>query len=301
MDHDYYDFSSLPTRPRLEWPDGARVAFCIIVNLEHYELEPPEDAFTLQLKYGPARLRPFPDLSTFSYREYGNRVGIFGIMNLLDKYGIRGTAAMDATVAGHYPFLVKECQKRRWEFLAHGITARRLITSHMSEEQERAHIQTSIQAVERATGQKPAGWFGVEYSESVRTPTLLAEAGIWYVCDWPNDEQPYKMSVATGTMYSLPVTFELDDDKALGLRNMAIMDYADIVKETFDALYLEGEQSGRLLVLNLHPYVIGQPYRLKYLDQILAHICGHRGVWKATGAEIIDWYALPRGRRNDAC
>ncbi len=295
MDHDYYDFSSLPSRSRLEWPDGARVALCVIVNLEYYELDPPEDAFTLRLRYGPARLRPSPDFSTFSYREYGNRVGIFGIMKLLDTYGIRGTAAMDATVAGHYPFLVKECQKRRWEFIAHGITARRLITSHMSEEQERDHIQTSVQAVERATGQKPAGWMGVEYSESVRTPNLLAAAGIWYVCDWPNDEQPYKMRVETGTMYSLPVTFDLDDDKALGLRNMSIMDYADIVKETFDALYLEGEHNGRLLVLNLHPYVMGQPYRLKYLDQILAHICGHRGVWKATGAEIIDWYAQQYG------
>ncbi len=295
MDHDYYDFSSLPSRSRLEWPDGARVALCVIVNLEYYELDPPEDAFTLRLRYGPARLRPSPDFSTFSYREYGNRVGIFGIIKLLDKYGIRGTAAMDATVADHYPFIVKECQKRRWEFIAHGITARRLITSHMSEEQERDHIQTSVQAVERATGQKPAGWLGVEYSESVRTPNLLAAAGIWYVCDWPNDEQPYKMRVETGTMYSLPVTFDLDDDKALGLRNMSIMDYADIVKETFDALYLEGEHNGRLLVLNLHPYVMGQPYRLKYLDQILAHICGHRRVWKATGAEIIDWYAQQYG------
>ncbi len=295
MDHDYYDFSNINSRPRLKWPDGASVAFCVIVNLEHYELIPPEDAFTLSLRYGPPRIRPAPDISSFSYREYGNRVGVFGIMKLLDKYGIRATAALDATIAGHNPFLVKEGQKRRWEFIAHGITARRLITSRMSEEQERDHIRTSVQAVERATGHKPAGWLGVEYSESARTPNLLAEQGIRYVCDWGNDEQPYVMRVEGGAMYSLPVTVDLDDDKALGLRSMAIMDYTEIVKDTFDVLHREGAQSGRMLVLNLHPYMMGQPYRLKYLDQILAHICGQGGVWKATGSEIIDWYSQQGG------
>ena len=291
MDHDYYDFSSITSRPRLEWPDGASVAFCVIVNLEHYELIPPEDAYTLKVRYGPPRIRPAPDISCFSYREYGNRVGVFGIMKLLDKYGIRATAALDATIADSNPFLVKECQKREWEFMAHGITARRLITSLMTEEQERDHIRTSVQAVERATGEKPAGWFGIEYSESARTPNLLAEQGIRYTCDWPNDEQPYAMRVKGGNMYSLPVTVELDDDKALGLRAMPIMDYAEIAKDTFDVLHREGAQNGRLLVLNLHPYVMGQPYRLKYLDQILAHICGRDGVWKATGSEIVDWYS----------
>ncbi len=291
MDHDYYDFSSIPSRPRLEWPEGARLAFCVIVNLEFYEIRPPEGAFTLSTRYGPARIRPFPDITTFSYREYGNRVGIFGIMKLLDKYGIRATAATDATIAEHYPFLIKECQKRNWEFIGHGVTANRLITSQMSEEQERDHIRSCVQAIEKATGAKPAGWFGVEYSESARTPNLLAEQGIRYVCDWPNDEQPYKMRVKTGTMYSLPVSIDLDDDKTLAVRHVPINDYVEMARETFDVLYREGAESGRMLVLNLHPYISGEPYRLKYLDQILAHICGHEGVWKATGAEIVDWYA----------
>ena len=291
MDHEYYEFSPIATRRRLRWPGGARLALCVIVDLEYFELKPPETAFTLDRQYLTPRVRPFPDITRASHREYGNRVGIFGIMKLLDRYGIRATAAMDATVAAQYPFLVKECQKRDWEIIGHGVTGNRLITSLMSEEEERNHIAAAVQAINDATGQKPLGWLGLEYSESARTPHLLAEQGIRYVCDWGNDEQPYPMNVKTGTMYSLPVTADLDDHTALGLRHTTIMDYAKRAKEAFDALYREGSHSGRMLVLHLHPWMIGQPFRLKYLDQILAHFSKRKKVWKGTGRDIIDWYS----------
>ena len=291
MDHEYYEFSPIATRRRLRWPDGARLALCIIVDLEYFEIKPPETAFTLDRRYLTPRVRPFPDITRASHREYGNRVGIFGIMKLLDRYGMRATAAMDATIATQYPFLVKECQKRDWEVIGHGVTGNRMITSLMSEEEERNHIAASVQAIEGATGQKPLGWLGLEYGESTRTPHLLAEQGIRYVCDWGNDEQPYPMNVKTGAMYSLPVTTDLDDHTALGLRHTTVMDYAKRAKEAFDTLYREGAQSGRMLVLHLHPWMIGQPFRLKYLDQILAHFSRRRKVWKATGRDIIDWYS----------
>jgi allantoinase len=291
MDHSLYEFSSIVTRKPLRWPDGARVAFCVIVNLEHYELQAPEDAFTLNRRYGPARMRPFPDITRASYREYGNRVGIFGIMKLLDRYGIKATAAMDAVIAESNPFLVNEVTKRDWDVIGHGVTANRLITSQMSEEQEREHIARCVRAIEKATGRKPSGWLGVEYSESTRTPHLLAEHGVRYVCDWTVDEQPYAMNVEGGTLYSLPVTTELDDHTVLGIRNVPITDYTRIAADTFDVLYREGARNGRLLVYSIHPWIMGQPYRLKYLDRILAHVTRRKRVWKATGAEIIDWYA----------
>ena len=291
MDHDFYPFSSMAAREPLVWPEGARVAFCVIVNLEHYELQPPEDAFTLNRRYGPARMRPFPDITRASHREYGNRVGIFGIMKLLDRYGMRATAAMDAVIAETNPFLVNEVMKRDWDVIGHGVSANRLITSEMSEEQERAHIARCIGAIERATGRGPSGWLGVEYSESRRTPHLLAEHGIRYVCDWTVDEQPYRMNVDGGALYSLPVTTELDDHTVLGIRNMPITEYAQAATDTFDVLHREGAQNGRTLVYSIHPWIMGQPYRLKYLDRILAHVAGREQVWKATGAEIIDWYA----------
>ena len=295
MDHDFYEFSPMSTRRPLRWPDGARLAFCVIVNLEYYELQPPDDVITLVRRYGPPRIRPFPDITRASHREYGNRVGIFGIMKLLDRYGIRATAAMDATIAENYPFLVNEVQKRNWDVIGHGVTANRIITSEMSEEQERDHIGRCVRAIKNATGEVPSGWFGVEYSESARTPHILAEHGIRYVCDWPNDEQPYAMRVKGGTLYSLPVTTELDDHTALGIRHVPITDYTQFATDTFDLLYREGAHSGRLLVYSIHPWMMGQPYRLKYLDRILAHVTRRKRVWKATGAEIVDWYAQHHG------
>ena len=283
MDHSLYDWSPITRRPPLRWPDGARVALCVIVNLEHYEWVPPQKSYIPRF--------PYPDMRNFSQREYGNRVGVFRVMDALDKHGIRATVALDATVAENYPFLVEECRKRGWEFIGHGQTANQYITSEMSEEQERGYIHTSIEAVARATGQRPVGWLGPGYSESPRTPDLLAQEGIRYLCDWPNDDQPYAMKAAGGRLYSLPVTMDLDDVTMLVDHRAPVMRYASLVRETFDVLHREGDETGRMMVLNLHPWLIGQPYRSKYLEQALAYVSGHKDVWKATGTEIIDWYA----------
>jgi allantoinase len=122
---------------------------------------------------------------------------------------------------------------------------------------------------------------------------VLAACGIRYVCDWVNDEQPYAFKVPQGELYALPITLPLDDVNALWDRRIDIDRYREMIKETFDTLYDEGATNGRLLVLHLHPWLIGQPFRIGYLDAALGHIMHHQGVWVATGSEIVDWY-----RRN---
>ena len=289
MDHDYYDWSPIVSRPALKWPDDAHVALCAVVCLEHYEWSPPADAYMPPNLPGGVR-GPFPDIASFSRREYGNRVGIFRVMEVLDRWGIKATVAMDATVAEHYPFIVQECQKRGWEFIGHGIAVNRMITSNMSEDQEREYIQASLAAVEKATGKRPVGWLGPEYGESDRTPAILAEQGVRYVCDWPNDEQPYRMKVPQGALVSLPLLLDVDDTVAHWNRKVPIARWARMVTEAFDVLYQDGAKSGRLLALNLHPWLIGQPFRIPHLDQALEYICRQEGVWKATGEEIVNWY-----------
>ena len=289
MDHDLYEWSPIIARPALKWPDNARVALCIIVCLEHYEWRPSPDAYAPPNLTGYLGRRPFPDITNFSHREYGNRLGIFRLMEVLDKYGIRATAAVNAKVADHQPFLIPKCLDRGWEFIGHGITANRMITSQMSEEQEREYIMESLGALERATGRRPVGWFGPEYGESSRTPALLTEEGVRYLCDWPNDEQPYPLKVPVGKMTSLPLMFELDDSIALWNRRLLPSRWARMLMEAFDVLYQDGGRSGRLLALNLHPWIIGQPTRISYLDGALEYISRRAGVWKATGQEIIDW------------
>ena len=291
MDNEYYDFSAMASPPAVALA-GRRTRR----PLRHRQpgalrMGPLQDQDRPQSMPGFRAPLPYPDMRNFSQREYANRVGIFRVMDVLDRYGIPATVAMDAAVASNYPFLVEQCRKRGWEFIGHGLTATRLITSEMTEEEERDYIRGSLAALQDAAGSRPAGWMGPAYSESTRTPRLLAEEGLRYLCDWPNDDQPYRMKVPGGEMYSLPVLLDLDDFHLLWTRILPIMDYSRVLQDSFDRLYVEGERSGRLMVLNLHPWLIGQPFRSKYLDQALSYIAGHQRVWKATGSEIIDWYA----------
>lgn len=131
---------------------------------------------------------------------------------------------------------------------------------------------------------------GPEYGESARTPGLLAQAGISYVCDWTNDEQPFPLKTTEGDLLALPVMLPLDDVSALWDRRVTIAKYVEMIKESFDTIYEEGESNGRLMVLNLRPWLSGQPFRVRYLAGALEYIMGHPDVWAATGSEIIDWY-----------
>ena len=290
MDHDHYEWSPLNSgRPALTWPDRARVALCVIVTLEHMEWSRPPGAYQVPNLAGGYGQGPFPDVTAWSHREYGHRVGVFRVLDALDAHGIRPTIAMDALTAEHYPFLARHCRARGDEVIGHGISVNRMLTSRMTEEEERESIRTSVEAVTRAIGTAPRGWLGPEYGESARTPRLLAEAGIEYVCDWVNDEQPYPLKVPAGALDALPISLPLDDVNALWDRRIDVDRYGRMITETFDTLHREGADNGRLLVLHLHPWLIGQPFRIGGLEQALAHVMRHEGVWAATGSAIVDW------------
>ncbi len=197
---------------------------------------------------------------------------------------------MDVLTAQNYPFLVRHCQSRGCEIIGHGMSVSRIITSNMSEDEEREYIRTSVNDLAGATGSPPRGWLGPEYGESARTPGLLEEPAIRYVCDWTNDEQPYPMKTPQGELLALPVMLPLDDVNALWDRHISIGRYVQMMKDSFDTVYREGETNGHVMVLHLRPWLTGQPFRVRYLSEALAYIMGHQGVWAATGSEIVDWY-----------
>ena len=282
MDHEHYEWSPIVSREALRWANGARVALCVIVNLEHMEWRPPESRYEYSTLAGGVSPRPYPDYARLSHREYGHRVGVFRVLDVLEKHGVKPTIAMDALTAENYPYLVRYCLDRGCEIIGHGISVSRMITGGLAEQDEREYIRTSISAIERAAGSAPRGWLGPEYGESTRTPELLAEAGIQYVCDWVNDEQPYPI-----TTPALPVMLELDDVNALWERRVDVERYAQMLEECFETMYADAGASGRLLALNLHPWLIGQPFRIGYLDEALGHMTRRDGVWAATGSEIV--------------
>lgn len=291
MDNPYYDWSPLISRSKLTWPNDSNIALCVILTLERYQWEHLSESIKSPSQPGGAAEtgRPFPDIIGFSLREYGQRIGIYRVSAMLDKYGIPATIAIDAAIASEYPFLIRHLRSKGCEFIAHGMSSNQMITSQMTESFEREYIKRSIDAIAQATGTRPVGWLGPEYGESQRTVEILAEEGIMYVCDWPNDDQPYAMKVPTGTIYSLPVALDLDDTFTHYYKNVPVNIYTKMIMDTFDVLHSEGSKSGRLMVLNIHPWLMGQPFRSKHLDRALRHISGREDVWKATGREIVEW------------
>lgn len=284
MDHDLYPFSALPSRPPLSWPGGARVAFAVVLHLELWELDPPAAAVRdPRFKDPMGDFRP--DFRAYTLREYGNRVGIFRIFDALDRHGIRPTVAVNAAACERYPYLIEECRRRGWEFAAHGSHATRMVTAKLTERQERDLIDRSIATVGRATGSRPRGWIAQDYGETARTPQLLAEAGLEYVADWPNDDQPYRMTT-TPSLISIPSQAEWDDVQLLWHRRVFTQRYPALIEEALSVLYAEGASSGRYFGLGIHPWLFGMPHRIRYLNEALDRIAGFDGLWQATLGEV---------------
>ena len=290
MDHPHHEWSPIISRPALRWPHGAGVALCVVLVLEHMEWEAPEGTFQVANLSGGSAPRAFPDYARLSHREYGHRIGIFRLLDILEKHGIPATIAMDAITAENYPFLVQHCMDRGCEIIGHGISVSRMITANMPEDEERAYIRSSIDSLVRATGAAPKGWFGPEYGESDRTPQLLAEAGLSYVLDWANDEQPYPMTTGDTPFFALPLLYELDDVASMAQRKVTVDDYQRRLTESFDTLLQDGAANGRVMALNWHPWLVGQPFRIRAIDAALGHMMRTGGVWAATGSEIVEEY-----------
>jgi peptidoglycan/xylan/chitin deacetylase (PgdA/CDA1 family) len=296
MDNPYYDWSPISTRPRLVWPHGARVALGVVLTLESMDWYPPEGTVLPSVARRARGAYPrVPDVHTTSQYEYGNRVGVFRVVDVLERHGIRPVVAMDAAVAARAPFLVQHLLERGAEFAGHGISSETMISEEMPEEVESDLVRRSLEAVAEATGQRPRGWIGSEYGESTRTVRLLAEHGVDHVMDWPTDEQPHLMKVPRGRLVNLPVAVELDDVLTHVDRCIPVGRFTRMVTEHFDRLHHDGADTGRLMLLNIHPWVMGQPFRIRHLDAALAHITGHDAVWRATGTEITDWYLGQQG------
>ena len=283
MDHAHYPFRTLRDAPRFDWPDGARIAFTVTLMLEHWELNPPPGA-----DRDPRIVSPLggfqPDWLTWSQRQYGARVGIFRILEVLDRFGITPSVALGAAAARHYPELVDECMRRGACFMAHGTHASRRITSKMTEEEERAFIAESRKAVHEATGTDPAGWVGQDFNESTRTPALLTEAGFTYTQDWCNDDRPYLLGPYGGkSLLAYPPHPDWNDLEVMALRHVTPPVWADIIDEAFSVLHEEG---GAVFNLTLHPFVAGQAHRIGWLHKALTRVLGKGKIWLASTDEV---------------
>ena len=287
-DRQTYDTSSIVSRPPLLWPNGARVAFAVVVSAEYYELQPAPTSFAPANVPGGFGRAPYPDVRAFSQRDYGNRVGIFRVIETLERLGVPASAALDAQVGARYPYVVQQLKRHGFDILGHGHAVTNVISNQMPEPEERSYIASALDTLQQASGVRPRGWHGPEYGESERTPALLAELGIEYVLDWPNDEQPFLMHTLCGPLVSLPMALELDDVIAMWHRRISAERWRQAVAEALDQLFLDGSHGGRHLILNLHPWLIGHPHRIGYLEEVLDDVRKREGVWIATTSAIVD-------------
>lgn len=271
-------------RPRLTWPGGARVAVWVAPNIEFYELNPPPNA------HRKAWPRPLPDVLGYATRDWGNRVGHARMMAVMDRLGIRGSVSLSTAMLIHHPEVIAMAAERNWEFFSHGIYNTRY-TYGLEEEEERRMIAESMALIEQHTGQHCDGYLAPALSHSERTIDLFAECGGLYTCDLFHDDQPTPVITRSGRRFvSIPYSLELNDTIVYVVNKVEPRRYEMIIRDAFDRLYAEGEESGTVLCIPLHAYQVSHPHRIDAFARALDYIAGHDRVWFATGREIAQHY-----------
>jgi allantoinase len=278
-----YPYLPLHDRPLIRWPNGARVAFWVAPNIEFYELEPPSNQGRMIWP------RPNPDILSYGQRDYGNRVGVWRVLEALDRFNIRASVPLNAAMIDHLPDVVEACLRQKWELMSHGVYNTRVI-SQMTEDEVRELIRDSIQTISAFSGSPVRGWLAPAISTTETFLDLLPEFGITYTIDIVPDDQPVPVFSKGGQLIAVPYSTEINDIRVMGFRGSPPSDWADMMKSAFDQLYLEGAENGMVVCMPLHPYVVGQPHRISALYDVLRHVTGHKDVWFATAREIAEWY-----------
>jgi peptidoglycan/xylan/chitin deacetylase (PgdA/CDA1 family) len=227
-----------------------------------------------------------PDIPNWAWHEYGNRVGFWRMLKVLDEMQISAVLAINGTAIRAYEPISKAALSRGWEFMGHGYTQRNM---QKVENEEQDIIKTTA-AIESFTGKRPVGWLGPGLTETWDTPDLLAEHGYQYVCDWVLDDQPVVLKTRQGSIVNVPYTQECNDVAMMLIQHHSASEYYQRGIDQFNQLYEDAEDSARIMALVVHPYIMGAPHRLRYYKQLLKEIRQRKDVLFWTGEQILDWY-----------
>jgi peptidoglycan/xylan/chitin deacetylase (PgdA/CDA1 family) len=279
-----YGYLPIVDRKPMQLPNGGKIAVWVIVNVEEWDIH-SSMARTILPPPGGGTNAP-PDVPNYSWFDYGLRVGVWRLKEVLDRYHVKATVSLNGSVCTSYPPIVEAAVKAGWELIGHSYIQRPMAL----ETDQAGMIRQTIAAIREASGKPPRGWMGPGLTETWETPDLLAAAGIEYVCDWVNDDLPYDMRVKSGRLVSLPYTVELNDIPIFLLQHHPAEELFRRTRDQFDILYAEGATQPRCMAIAVHPYITGVPHRIKYFEQIFQYLMKHSGVvfWK--GEDILDWY-----------
>jgi allantoinase len=287
--HGRYDYSAIRHRPIYDWPNGKRLAVYLAVNLEHF-------AFGEGLGAELAPGGPQPDILNYAWRDWGNRIGVWRLLDLFDSLGMSTSVLTNSSIYAHCPSVMCAFRARGDEVVAHGRTnAER--QGMLDRSAETRLIAETTRTIEEAEGSRPRGWLSPWISESRATPDLLVEAGYDYLLDWCMDDQPVWMHAGSGRILSVPYPQELNDIPAIVARKDSPSQFADSIVDAFDEMRQQSMAAPLVMGIALHPYIIAHPHRLRPLRRALGHIAQHREtIWLTTaGAIAAHAAALPEG------
>lgn len=289
--HDRYDYSPITERRDYSWPDGRRLAFYVALNVEHF-------SFGGGLGHTPTVPGPAPDQRNYAWRDYGLRVGIWRIFDLMDELGLPLCHLLNSAVCESQPQIIERIHRRGDEVVGHGRTNSER-QSELDEASEKALIEEATRLLTGAFGQRPRGWMGPWIAETERTPDLLKEAGYSYVMDWPADDQPFWMRTRAGPLLSVPYPIEINDSPVMLTRMQPATDFTQMITDQFETMLALAEKQPLVCGVSLHTFVVGQPFRLAQLRQALGRLLEHPRldrVWITTPGQIADYAArLPPG------
>ncbi len=276
-------YSAITERPRLHLPGGARLAVWVIVNVEEWDAR---ETMPRTVLTPPAGGAPMPDIPNWCWHEYGNRVGFWRFVEVLEALRIRAVLAINGSAIRAYAPIARAALARQWEFIGHGFGQKNM----QKVEDERADIRKTSAAIRDFTGSAPRGWLGPGLTETWETPDILAEEGYDYVCDWVLDDQPVLLKTRARPIVNIPYTQECNDVAMMLIQHHPAREYRDRAIDQFEQLYADAKEGARVMAVVVHPYIMGAPHRLRYFREALQHMAARAGVLFWTGAEILDWY-----------
>ena len=277
--HGRYPYSSIVGRPEFRWPGGTKLAVYFALGLEQYAFG---RGMTENLVPGMSE----PDVLNTSWREYGNRVGAWRVLDCFSQAGIPLGILLNSAVCDSAPELVAACRAAGCEMIAHGHSNSDTLAG-MDEAEEAAYLRSVALQMQLATGKAPEGWASPWMAETALTPDLLHESGYKYLLDWCMDDQPVWMRTRTGRILSVPYSQELNDSSAIIGRQVGAVDFADMIVDQFDEMRQTTGDQPLVMSVILHAFIIGQPFRLRALRRAVEHILEAReSVWITQPGEI---------------
>ncbi len=287
--HHRYDYVPLPKRPTYEWPEGKRLAVTFNNNIEWF-------AFGAGLGSDSTGAPAPQSQRNYAWRDYGNRVGLWYYLDLLDEFGLPAAHNVNSAVLEACPEIGERLNARGDEYVGHGRTNSER-QDILWEEDERRLISECTEVLTRVSWRRPEGWLGPYIAESAVTLDLLKEAGYRYVMDWAHDDQPIWMRTRAGPLLSVPYPLELNDSPSLVFRRHTGRQFAEMIVDQFDEMLFQSRKYPLVFAVSAHPFIIGQPFRLRAFRDAVRHIMRHReAVWITTPGEIARYCAsLPPG------